>query len=129
LTCILLVSSLIDMIFISLFLWHWLSSSFCLSVVGDAVSLFAGANYSSVEPLVIHRVKKLALICIYAVHQKRWVQILKADIWNILLYLFLLITWFKNTFIRFKWNEYPLKFVMCAWLSFSRNIMNFINGR
>jgi ubiquitin-protein ligase E3 C len=44
---------------------------FFLSVVGDAVSLFAGVNYSSVEPLVIHRVKKLALICVYAVHQKR----------------------------------------------------------
>lgn len=39
---------------------------------GDVVSLFAGVNYSSVEPLVIHRVKKLALICVYAVHQKRY---------------------------------------------------------
>ncbi|CAM0957626.1 unnamed protein product [Alopecurus aequalis] len=39
---------------------------------GDVASLFAGVNYSSVEPLVIHRVKKLALICVYAVYQKRY---------------------------------------------------------
>ena len=43
-------------------------------VVGDVVSLFAGVDYSSVEPVVTHRVKRLALICVHAVHQKRWVQ-------------------------------------------------------
>ncbi|KAI4964438.1 hypothetical protein ZWY2020_005801 [Hordeum vulgare] len=35
-------------------------------------SLFAGVDYSSVEPVVIHRVKRLALICVHAVHQKNW---------------------------------------------------------
>ncbi|XP_048570079.1 E3 ubiquitin-protein ligase UPL6 [Triticum urartu] len=39
---------------------------------GDVVSLFAGVDYSSVEPVVIHRVKRLALICVHAVHQKRY---------------------------------------------------------
>uniref|UniRef100_A0A0D9WD29 HECT-type E3 ubiquitin transferase n=1 Tax=Leersia perrieri TaxID=77586 RepID=A0A0D9WD29_9ORYZ len=38
---------------------------------GDALSLFGGINYSSVESLVVHRVKKLALICVQTVHQKR----------------------------------------------------------
>jgi hypothetical protein len=81
-----------------------------------------------VEPLVIHRVKKLALICVYAVHQKRWVQILIANISNILIYLFLLITWFKNTCIHPKWTEYPMKFYFFVLLSFSWNRMNFYNG-
>jgi ubiquitin-protein ligase E3 C len=38
---------------------------------GDTVTLFAGANGSSLQPLVAHRVKKLALICVQAVYQKR----------------------------------------------------------
>ncbi|KAL5231664.1 hypothetical protein ABZP36_030440 [Zizania latifolia] len=38
---------------------------------GDVVRLFGGINYSSVEPLVVHRVKKLAQICVQTVHQKR----------------------------------------------------------
>ncbi|KAF0927506.1 hypothetical protein E2562_034000 [Oryza meyeriana var. granulata] len=38
---------------------------------GDVVRLFGGINYSSVEPLVVHRVKKLALVCVQTVHQKR----------------------------------------------------------
>ncbi|KAK3137442.1 hypothetical protein QOZ80_5BG0452280 [Eleusine coracana subsp. coracana] len=38
---------------------------------GDIVTLFAGANDSSLEPLVAHRVKKLTLICVQAVYQKR----------------------------------------------------------
>jgi hypothetical protein len=39
--------------------------------LGDVLRLFGGTNYSSLEPLVIHRVKKLALICVQTVHQKR----------------------------------------------------------
>jgi len=38
---------------------------------GDTVTLFAGVNDSSQQPLVAHRVKKLALICVQAVYQKR----------------------------------------------------------
>ncbi|WVZ96612.1 hypothetical protein U9M48_042228 [Paspalum notatum var. saurae] len=38
---------------------------------GDVVTLFAGVNDSSLQPLIAHRVKKLALICVQAVHQKR----------------------------------------------------------
>ncbi|KAL6897777.1 hypothetical protein ACP4OV_006736 [Aristida adscensionis] len=38
---------------------------------GDIVTLFAGVNDSSLQPLVAHRVKKLALICVQAVYQKR----------------------------------------------------------
>ncbi|CAN6336375.1 unnamed protein product [Urochloa humidicola] len=38
---------------------------------GDTVTLFAGVNDSSLQPLVAHRVKKLALICVEAVYQKR----------------------------------------------------------
>ena len=97
---------------------------FCLLVVGDVACLFAGVDYYSVEPLVIHRVKKLALICVYAVHQKRWVQLLKADIGNILVNLF---CWCKNTVINPKLIEYPLKFNFCALLSFSWNRM-ILNG-
>lgn len=38
---------------------------------GDIVTLFAGVNGSSLQPLIAHRVKKLALICVQAVYQKR----------------------------------------------------------
>ncbi|XP_062230824.1 E3 ubiquitin-protein ligase UPL6-like isoform X2 [Phragmites australis] len=38
---------------------------------GDIVTLFAGVNDSSLQPLVAHRVKKLTLICVQAVYQKR----------------------------------------------------------
>ncbi|KAF8727100.1 hypothetical protein HU200_019606 [Digitaria exilis] len=38
---------------------------------GDIVTLFVGVNDSSIPPLVAHRVKKLALICVQAVYQKR----------------------------------------------------------
>lgn len=38
---------------------------------GDAVSLFAGGNYSSYRTLVDYRVKQLAYACIEAVHQNR----------------------------------------------------------
>lgn len=68
---------LIDMIL--LFTTIALAINFLLPfIVGDVASLFAGVDYSSVEPVVIHRVKRLALICVHAVHQKRWVQISKA---------------------------------------------------
>ncbi|AQK84320.1 E3 ubiquitin-protein ligase UPL6 [Zea mays] len=38
---------------------------------GDVVTLFTGVNGSSLQPLVAHRVKKFALICVQAVYQKR----------------------------------------------------------
>ncbi|KAL6608257.1 hypothetical protein ACP70R_041320 [Stipagrostis hirtigluma subsp. patula] len=38
---------------------------------GDIVTLFAGVNESSLQPLVAHRVKKLTLICVQAIYQKR----------------------------------------------------------
>ncbi|XP_066362074.1 E3 ubiquitin-protein ligase UPL6-like [Miscanthus floridulus] len=38
---------------------------------GDVVTLFTGVNGSSLQPLVAHRVKKIALICVQAVYQKR----------------------------------------------------------
>lgn len=40
---------------------------------GDTVSLFAGMDYSSKHALVNYRVKKLAYLCIKAVHQNRLV--------------------------------------------------------
>jgi len=40
-------------------------------VAGDVVTLFTGVNGSSLQPLVAHRVKKIALICVQAVYQKR----------------------------------------------------------
>ncbi|ONM62672.1 E3 ubiquitin-protein ligase UPL6 [Zea mays] len=38
---------------------------------GDVVTLFTGVNGSSLQPLVAHRVKKITLICVQAVYQKR----------------------------------------------------------
>lgn len=52
-----------------------------LSFVGDIVTLFVGVNDSSIPPLVAHRVKKLALICVQAVYQKRQVQLHEAGFW------------------------------------------------
>lgn len=40
---------------------------------GDVVSLFGGMDYSSNYALVNYRVKKLAYLCIKAVHQNRLV--------------------------------------------------------
>nr|CAB3464020.1 unnamed protein product [Digitaria exilis] len=48
---------------------------------GDIVALFVGVNDSSIPPLVAHRVKKLALICVQAVYQKRQVQLHEAGFW------------------------------------------------
>ena len=52
---------------------------------GHTVTLFAGVNDSSQQPLVAHRVKKLALICVQAVYQKRQVQLCKTGFGDILL--------------------------------------------
>ena len=46
----------------------------CHYSTGDIVSLFAGVNYSTKHALVDYRVKQLALTCIWAIYQNRFVS-------------------------------------------------------